>query len=200
MPNDTSAESADITQEITDPQLLIAAWKEMKEQLVAANARADEEHEQFLRERASFINFKRRTEDEKENLKQYLTRDMLFRLLGVVDNFELSLAAAAQTREFDKLVLGVDKVYQSLLQFLEKEGVTPIEAKGQPFDPEFHNAILREENKDLPEETVLTELQRGYRAGDKVLRPTLVKVSTKSESDKSESDKSESDKSEEKGE
>jgi molecular chaperone GrpE len=173
MPDDQNSD-APITQELTDPELIIAA---LKEQLTAANARADEEHEQFLRERASFINFKRRTEEEKDSLRQYLTRDIIFRLLGVVDNFELSLAAAAQTREFEKLVAGVDKVYQSLLQFLEKEGITPIEAKGQPFDPEFHNAILREENADVPEETVLAELQRGYKAGDKVLRPTLVKVS-----------------------
>jgi molecular chaperone GrpE len=182
MPDNQDTENPSITQErndLNDPQLVIAA---LQAQLLAANARADEEHEQFLRERASFINFKRRTEEEKDSLKQYLTREMLFRLLNVVDNFELSLAAAAQTREFEKLVSGVDKVYQSLLQFLEKEGVTPIEAKGEPFNPEFHNAILREENAELPEETVLTELQRGYTMGDKVLRPTLVKVSTVPES------------------
>jgi molecular chaperone GrpE len=184
MPDDQNTD-APITQELADPELIIIA---LKAQLAEANALAEEEHEQFLRERASFINFKRRTEEEKDSLRQYLTRDIIFRLLSVVDNFELSLAAAAQTREFEKLVAGVDKVYQSLVQFLEKEGITPIEAKGQPFDPEFHNAILREENADVPEETVLAELQRGYKAGDKVLRPTLVKVS--SLPDKS-SDKSE---------
>jgi molecular chaperone GrpE len=176
MPDNQDAENTSTTQELTDPELIIAA---LREQLEAANARVEEEHEQFLRERASFINFKRRTEEEKDSLKQYLTREMLFRLLSVVDNFELSLAAAAQTREFEKMVLGVDKVYQSLLQFLEKEGITPIIAKGEPFNPEFHNAILREENAELPEETVLVELQKGYTIGDKVLRPTLVKVSTK---------------------
>jgi Molecular chaperone GrpE (heat shock protein) len=149
----------------------------LRAQLEEALKRADEEHEAFLRARADFANFKRRTEEEKESLRQFLSSDLLLGFLPIVDNFERALAAAAQTEDYEKLVAGVNAVHKQMLDFLNRAGVTPIEALNQPFDPNFHNAVARDESGDAPENTVVEELQRGYLLGSRVLRPTLVKVS-----------------------
>jgi molecular chaperone GrpE len=150
-------------------------------QLEAANRRADDEHEAFLRARADFQNYKRRTEEDKESLRQYLSEDLLKRLLPIADNFERALQAASQTQDYDKLVAGVNAVYRQVQDFLAREGVTPIEALYEPFDPNFHNAVLREETTEYPENTVTEELQKGYSLQGRVLRPTLVKVATGAE-------------------
>lgn len=142
----------------------------LKAQLAEAN-------DAFLRARAEFANFKRRTEEEKESLKQYLQADLLTRLLTVVDDFERALGAAAQTTDYEKLVVGVEGIHRRLLELLAREGVEAIEAVGQSFDPNLHNAILRDESGEHPENAVVEELQKGYTLGGKVLRPSLVKVS-----------------------
>lgn len=154
---------------------------DLQAELDAANRRADTEHEAFLRARADFQNFKRRTEEDKESLRQYLSEDMLKRLLPVVDNFERALQAAEQTKDFDKLVGGVNAVYRQMQDFLTREGVTPIEALYEPFDPNIHNAVVREETTEYPENTVVEELQKGYSLQGRVLRPTLVKVAAGAE-------------------
>jgi molecular chaperone GrpE len=141
----------------------------LKAQLAEAN-------EAFLRARADFANFKRRTEEERESLKQFLQADILTRLLTVVDDFERALSAAAQTSDYEKLVGGVEGIHRKLNDLLIREGVEAIEAVGQPFDPNLHNAVLRDESGEHEENTVVEELQRGYTLGGKVLRPTLVKV------------------------
>lgn len=150
----------------------------LQAQLEAANRRADAEHDAFLRARADYQNFKRRTEEEKASLKQYLTEDLITRLLPIVDNFERALQASEQTKDYEKLIGGVNAVYRQMQDYLTREGVSAIEALYQPFDPNVHNAVLREETTEYPENTVVEELQKGYRLGDKVLRPTMVKVST----------------------
>lgn len=182
MPQDettgTTPESAeDITdQTLTDEGNLDASA--LLAQLTAAEARAASEHEAFLRARADFANLKRRTEEEREALKTYLTTDLLKRLLPIVDNFDRALLAAETTRDYEKLIGGVNAVYRQLQDMLTKEGVTPIDALYQPFDPNLHNAVLREETTEHPENTVVEELQKGYTLNGKVLRPTMVKVAT----------------------
>jgi molecular chaperone GrpE len=150
-------------------------------ELEAANRKADEAHEAFLRARADFANYKRRVEEERESLRQFVSSDLLARLLPIVDNFERALAAAAQTTDYEKLVTGVNAVYRQLQEFLAREGVAPIDALFQPFDPNVHNAVLREETTEHPENTVVEELQKGYTLNGKVLRPTMVKVATGAE-------------------
>jgi molecular chaperone GrpE len=138
-----------------------------------------EEKDSFLRARADYINLKRRSEEERDNLKQFVTGDLLLRLLPAVDNMERALNAAAQTNDYEKLVGGINAVHKQLTAFMEKEGVTPIPALNQPFDPNLHNAVLRDEESDQPENTIVEELQKGYLLGDRVLRPTMVRVSVK---------------------
>ncbi len=139
-------------------------------------ARADAEREAHLRALADFANYKRRNEEEKQNLREYLSADLLTRLLPLADNFERALHAATQTNDYEKLVGGVNAVYRQLSELLAREGVQPIEALYQPFDPNIHNAVLREETTEYPENTVVEELQKGYTLKDRVLRPTMVKV------------------------
>jgi molecular chaperone GrpE len=150
----------------------------LKAQLEAANKRIAEEHDAFLRARADYQNFKRRAEDERDNLRSFVAADLLTNLLPVVDNFERAMNAATQTNDYDKLIGGVNAVYRQLQDFLTKEGVEPIPAVNQPFDPNLHNAVLREEGTDHPEDTVVEELQKGYVLRGRVLRPTMVKVAT----------------------
>ncbi len=138
-----------------------------------------EEKDSFLRARADYINLKRRSEEERDTLKQYVTGDLLLRFLPAVDNLERALNAAAQTNDYEKLIGGINAVHKQITAFMEKEGVTAIVAINQTFDPNLHNAVLRDEESDQPENTIVEELQKGYLIGDRVLRPTLVKVSVK---------------------
>jgi molecular chaperone GrpE len=150
----------------------------LRGELDSAIRRAEEMNEAFLRARADFANYKRRNEEERESLRTVMNTDLLMRLLPIVDNFERALHAASQTQDYDKLVVGVNAVYRQVQELLAREGVTPIEAVGEPFDPNMHNAVLREETTEYPENSVIEELQKGYVLNGKVLRPTLVKVAT----------------------
>lgn len=148
----------------------------LQAELDSANRRADEMSEAFLRARADFANYKRRNEEERESLRTVMNTDLLTRLLPIVDNFERALHASSQTQDYDKLIGGVNAVYRQIQELLIRQGVTAIEAVGEPFDPNLHNAVLREETTEYPENSVIEELQKGYLLNGKVLRPTLVKV------------------------
>lgn len=148
------------------------------DEVAILRAQLDAANDAFLRARADFANFKRRTEDEKETLRQFLMADLLTRLLPIVDDFDRALAAAAQTPDTEKLLAGIEGIHRKLLDLLAREGVSPIEAVGQSFDPNLHNAVLRDEGGGHPDNTVVEELQKGYTLGGRVLRPTLVKVAT----------------------
>lgn len=159
-----------------------AADSPLRAQLAEANRRADEANEAFLRARADFSNYKRRTDEEKAGLRQRYVADILEGLLPIVDNFERAIQAASQNSDHDKLIAGVNAVYRQMQDYLARQGVTPIEALYEPFDPNFHNAVQREETTEHPENTVVEELQKGYvLQGGRVLRPTMVKVATGTE-------------------
>ena len=134
-----------------------------------------------MRARADFANFKRRTEEERESLKSFLTADLLTRLLPIVDNFERALTAAESTRDYEKLIGGINAVYRQMQDYLTRAGVTVIDAVDQPFDPNLHNAVLREETTEHPENSIIEELQKGYTLDGRVLRPTMVKVAAGAE-------------------
>jgi len=177
-----SQEAADLTDqaaaELNEDLVPVDDVAELHAQLAAANRRAEENNDAFLRARADYQNLKRRTDEEKESMRSLMNADLLKRLLDVADNFERALRAAEQAKDYDKLVTGINAVYRQVAEFLAREGVTAIEALDEPFDPNLHNAVLREETTEYPENTVLEELQRGYLLNGKVLRPAMVKVST----------------------
>jgi len=137
----------------------------------------EEYKNRLLRSQADFDNFRRRTQREKEELVKFASAELIIRLLPVLDNFERAIAAAKSSGDFEALAKGVDMIHRQLLQVLEQEGLKPMETVGQPFNPEFHEAVMRVESGEYEEGTVVEELQRGYMLKDRVIRPAMVKVS-----------------------
>ncbi|WP_424766722.1 nucleotide exchange factor GrpE [Paenibacillus sp. sgz302251] len=137
-----------------------------------------EEHQQrYLRAQADFDNFRRRTIKEKEELGQYASMKLIGQLLPVVDNFERAVAAASANGDFESLAKGVDMIFRQLEQTLEQEGLKAMNVVGEPFNPEFHQAIMTVESDEHEEGIVVEEVQKGYILKEKVLRPAMVKVS-----------------------
>lgn len=143
--------------------------------LEAATTRADEATYNWQRSAADFANFKRRTDEERSAIGQMGTTLLISKLLGVLDDFDRALASAPPDAH-DSWLDGVRLVERKLRGVLEAEGVTPIEALGEAFDPNLHEAVVHEPTTDHPDNTVIAELQRGYRLNDRVLRPSMVKV------------------------
>lgn len=131
---------------------------------------------QFKRLAADFENFRRRAAGEREELIKFAGSRVLENLLPVVDNFERALGAMEKASEVGQVVTGVELIYRQLQDFLTKTGVAPMNAAGQPFDPNLHEAIAQVENLDLPDETVVAEAQKGYLYNGKVLRHAMVQV------------------------
>ena len=124
---------------------------------------------------AEFDNFRKRTEKEKASMFEVGARSVIEKLLPVVDSFERGLNAAGENPE-DPFAEGMQKIYKQLVTTLEEMGVKPIEAVGQPFDPEFHNAVMHVEDENLGENVVAEEFQKGYIYRETVIRHSMVKV------------------------
>ena len=138
-----------------------------------AQAQAAEYLDLLQRERANFINFRRRAEQERQETQQYATLHLIKKLLPVVDDFGRALAAAPDPKE-NPWMAGVSMIERKLRTMLEGEGVTPIEVLHQPFDPNLHEAVEYEDGEG--EDVVVDELSRGYKMRDRVIRPAMVRV------------------------
>ncbi len=132
--------------------------------------------DKVARQMAEFDNFRKRTEREKSQMYEVGAKDIIEKILPVVDSFERGFAAAGEDKKEDPFVEGMDKVYKQLVTTLEEAGVKAIEAVGQPFDPEFHNAVMHIEDESLGENVVAEEFQKGYMYRDSVVRHSMVKV------------------------
>lgn len=143
--------------------------------LEEAEARADEYLDSLQRERATFQNYKRRIERERTEQVQAITGSLLLKLLPTLDDFYRALDAVPEA-ERDQWFEGVVLILRKLERFLSDEGVTEIDAVGQPFDPTYHEAVGIDTDSDAASGTVTQVLQRGYMIGDRVLRPALVRV------------------------
>src|SRR5512145_2640132 len=129
--------------------------------------------DRLLRTAAEFDNYRKRMDRERRELADYTAGEVVSELLPIVDNLERALQAAEQD---DPLRKGVELIHKQMLEMLRKRGVTPIDALGADFDPNFHQAVIHEESPDHREGEVMEELQRGYVVGDRLLRPSMVKV------------------------
>jgi molecular chaperone GrpE len=133
------------------------------------------------RERANFINYRRRIDQEKAEQAQYATANLVKKLLPVVDDFDRALSAIPeQERKHNKWVAGIELIARKLHTILEQEGVEPIEALGQPFDPNLHEAVAFDDNTTGDHDhtdTVAEVYSKGYKMKDRVIRPAMVKVS-----------------------
>jgi len=134
----------------------------------------DSLQDRLLRTAAEFDNYRKRVERERRDLADYMKADILAEILPIVDNFERALQAPSS--DIDSLRKGVELIHKQMHDFLRKRGVTPIEALGADFDPNFHQAVIHETSPFQREGEVIEELQRGYMLGDKLLRPAMVKV------------------------
>jgi molecular chaperone GrpE len=131
-----------------------------------------------LRTQADFENYKKRCAREKEEAIKYANSSLLERLLAIIDNFELGLAAAKNQGENSPIYSGMVLVQKQLNDLLAENGLQPIEAEGNRFDPNVHEAIAHEPSNHVPEGTVLRQPRRGYRFRDRLLRPARVVVSS----------------------
>jgi molecular chaperone GrpE len=151
------------------------------EDLEALRTRA-RERDEFLdllqRARADFANYQKRSQKEREQERRYQFGPIILDLLPVIDNLERATAAAKQAGETGPLVQGVAMVQTQLLDIFRRHGVTPIEAAGQAFDPNQHEAVMQKAAADKPANTVLEVLEKGFMIHDRVLRPAKVIVST----------------------
>ena len=132
--------------------------------------------DKLTRQMAEFDNFRKRTEKEKSQMYEVGVKDIIEKILPVVDNFERGLDAVKEEDKEDPFVQGMEKVYKHLLTTLEGIEVKPIEAVGQPFDPNFHNAVMHVEDENFGENIVAEEFQKGYTYRDSVVRHSMVKV------------------------
>jgi molecular chaperone GrpE len=145
-------------------------------ELQALRKLAEENQERYLRTQADFDNFRRRSRQEKEDFAKYASSKLVEQLLPVVDNFERAVAASKDSNDFESLLKGIEMTQRQLGQVLEQEGLKKMETEGQPFDPDYHQAIMQVESEEHEEGIIVEELQKGYVFKDKVLRPAMVKV------------------------
>ena len=142
----------------------------LQRQLDEVREQSEQNLHNWQRSAADFANFKRRSEEEANALGEFARAMLITKLLGVLDDFDRALESVPNEAH-EGWVEGIRLVERKLRGVLESEGVTQIEALGQPFDPNLHEAVVHEETSDHPDNTVIAELQRGYRLRDRVIRP-----------------------------
>jgi molecular chaperone GrpE len=132
--------------------------------------------EKYLRLYAEFENYKRRIQKENQTMKEYQAQSVLNDILPTIDNIERALQINGEDEQFVSLKKGVQMVYDSLLKALQDNGLEKIETEGQQFDPNFHQAVMQDNNDEFESGQITQELQTGYKLKDRVLRPSMVKV------------------------
>ena len=173
---------------VNDPELQDSAPGDPRAATAAAAAddpiealRQEKEalHERLLRTAAEFDNYRKRVERERRDLSEFAAADVLAELLPIIDNFERALEAPP-TPDGEALRRGVELIHKQMLDLLRKRGVTPIDALGADFDPNVHEAVVHEASAGSRDGEVIQQLQRGYKLGDRLLRPAMVKVAKSS--------------------
>jgi molecular chaperone GrpE len=174
------ADSSPVDQPVDSP----APSTDVTAQLAALEAEKAQLSDMLLRRQADYENFRRRAEREKQELRETASQDAAAALLPILDDFERALKAAptaeADSPAMREYVKGMELIYQRLLDTLAKLGLEAIQAVGQPFDPNIHNAIQREARDDVADQTVIEEYQRGYLFKGRLLRAAMVKVAVSS--------------------
>jgi molecular chaperone GrpE len=135
-----------------------------------------ETYDRLLRTTAEFENYKKRMAREMDEFRKYANQSLLREMLSIVDHIELALQAIGATGSEKTIADGLNLTLKELTRILEKFNVTPVETAGKPFNPEVHEAILREPSESLPENSVVREMQKGYMINGRLLRPALVVV------------------------
>ena len=147
-----------------------------KEKKDKKDEQIEELTDRLKRQMAEFDNFRKRTEKEKAAMFEVGAKSVIEKMLPVIDNFERGLAAVPEDKKEDAFVVGMDKIYKQFLTTLEEAGVKPIEAVGQEFNPDYHNAVMHGEDENYGENIISDEFQKGYMYKESVVRHSMVKV------------------------
>ena len=167
----TGGEKPEETEAVEEPEMLKKKKKKDK-----MEEKIEELEDRVKRQMAEFDNFRKRTEKEKSHMYEVGARDVIEKILPVVDNFERGLASVPEDQKENPVIVGMDKIYNQLMTTLTDLGVEPIEAVGEEFDPNYHNAVMHVEDEELGENVVAEEFLKGYMYKDTVIRHSMVKV------------------------
>lgn len=166
----------DVKEAQQEEQTSTGELQEAKEKAAVLQAELDEQKDRYLRLQADYDNYRRRTQKEKTELSMQVLQDFILELLPVVDNFDRALMA--EGGDEGSIKTGVEMVHRQFMTILEQNGLALIDTTDDAqFDPNFHQAVMREENTEKPDGTILQELQKGYQVKGKTIRPSMVKVS-----------------------
>ena len=167
----TGGEKPEETESGEEPEMLKKKKKKDK-----MEEKIEELEDRVKRQMAEFDNFRKRTEKEKSHMYEVGARDVIEKILPVVDNFERGLASVPEDQKENPVIVGMDKIYSQLMTTLTDLGVEPIAAVGEEFDPNYHNAVMHVEDEELGENVVAEEFLKGYMYKDTVIRHSMVKV------------------------
>ena len=170
------AETEDAAEETSEPPEKSAKKGFFSKKKDKKEEQIEELTDRLKRSMAEFDNYRKRTEKEKAAMYEIGAKDIIEKLLPVVDNFERGLAAIPEGEAKSAFVEGMDMIYRQMMKMLEDVGVKPIEAVGQEFDPNFHNAVMHVDDDNLGENIIAEEFQKGYLYRDSVVRHSMVKV------------------------
>lgn len=170
-----TTEDENLDESVTQPKKGFFG-KSKKEKKDKKDLQIEELTDKYKRTMAEFDNFRKRTEKEKSQMYEVGAREVIEKILPVIDNFERGLASISEEEKSSPFVEGIDMIYKQLMKVLEDIGVRPIEAVGKEFDPEFHNAVMQGEDEEQGENIITEEYQKGYMYRETVVRHSMVKV------------------------
>ena len=171
-----SAEKEQAAEEEKEESGKLKNFKKKDKKLEALENQKKELEDKVMRQMAEFENYRKRTEKEKATMFEMGAKSVIEKMLPVVDNFERGLASVPQENQTDPIYEGMNLIYKQLMGELDKLGVKPIEALGQEFNPDLHNAVMQVESEEFEEGIVAQELQKGYMYRDSVVRHSMVAV------------------------
>jgi molecular chaperone GrpE len=177
-------ESAASAKSFTEEEVLhlMADFSEAQEKLNKATEERKLIYDQLLRRQSEFENYRKRVDRERQDFATRTRGDIVSTLLPILDNLERALLSAdrpdVEAAE-ESIITGIKLIHRQFVDVLAGLGLAPIKAMGEPFDPNLHEAVSTQATNDVPENTILAELQRGYKIGDRLLRPSMVKVSVR---------------------
>jgi molecular chaperone GrpE len=176
-----TVEAEEVTEEVVEETTEESEEKKgffgkKKEKKDKKDLKIEELEDKVKRQLAEFENFRNRTEKEKSRMYEFGARDVIEKMLPVVDNFERGLAAIPEEEKGGPVASGMEMIYKQIMTTLEGLGVTPIDALNKPFDPNFHNAVMHVEDENVGENIIVEELRKGYKLKDRIIRHSMVKV------------------------
>ena len=170
---ETAETTEETVEESTEKKGFFGKKKDKKDK---KDQKIEELEDKVKRQLAEFEIFRNRTEKEKSRMYEFGARDVIEKMLPVVDNFERGLASIPEEEKGGPVASGMEMIYKQMMTTLEGLGVTPIDALNKPFDPNFHNAVMHVEDEEVEESTVVEEFQKGYIYKEHVIRYSMVKV------------------------